>query len=193
MTWQNHGKHFILEDGGDRFKHEIEGTLTRNRGAFPDRVIGAVWDHAEIILTRGDIAIPSLDIHSLFKADDFYRTDRIQIPGERLDEVVIIGAHYDSWWCQGAADDSGSISVVWGIAKYFADNNIKPYYTLKFAAWAGEEQGCRGSKSYVEEYQNQEEFKYYINLGAIGYENSSEVPKEDVHLHMYHNKRLSEL
>jgi len=111
------------------------------------------------------------------------------IPGE-VDDIAFIGAHYDSVWNQGACDDSGSISVVWGIAKYFADNDIKPYYTLKFAAWAGEEYGRLGSEHYVSKYKDEQTFMYCINAGAFGYINGSSIPKIDTPLHVYSVKTV---
>lgn len=110
------------------------------------------------------------------------------IPGKSND-ITFIGAHYDSWWCQGAADDAGSMSVVWGIAKYFADNNIKPYHTLKFAAWGGEEYSRRGSLSYRSD--NNDKIEYVVNIGAIGYRNGNGYSKEDTHLNIWHNRILS--
>ncbi len=108
------------------------------------------------------------------------------IPGE-VDEIVIVGAHYDSVWCQGAADDSGSVSVVWGIAKYIADKyeNITPYYTLKFAAWAGEDYGRMGSESYVSQYSDEQTFVHCINAAAFGYVNDTDITKEDTRFHVY--------
>ena len=89
------------------------------------------------------------------------------IPGE-VDDIVFIGAHYDSMWCQGACDDSCSVSVVWTIAKYFSDNEITPYYTLKFAAWAGEEYNRLGSEHYIANKAEGQNIVHYINCGAFG-------------------------
>jgi Zn-dependent M28 family amino/carboxypeptidase len=108
------------------------------------------------------------------------------IPGE-VDDIVFIGAHYDSVWCQGAADDAGSVSVVWGIAKYISDNydEIQPHYTLKFAAWGGEDYGLMGSKSYVSKYSNEQTFVRCVNAAAFGYVNDTDITKEDTRFHVY--------
>ena len=102
-----------------------------------------------------------------------------------VEDIVIIGSHYDTMWGPCAADDAGSNSVVWGVAKYYADNDIVPYYTLKFIAWAGEEFGCRGSRSYINKYRCQENWRYVITLGALGWKNHSDVPKIDTKLNVW--------
>ena len=107
------------------------------------------------------------------------------IPGVSK-KIVIVSAHYDGWWGQCSGDDTASVSIVWAIAKYFSDNNIKPYYTLKFAAWAGEEYGCRGSKNYVQKNRFKQQIKYSITLGAVGYRNNSGYTKEQTALHVSH-------
>ena len=106
------------------------------------------------------------------------------INGE-VDDIVIIGSHYDTVWGPCAADDAGSNSVVWGIAKYIADNEIVPYYTLKFIAWTGEEFAWRGSQSYIAKYEDSETWKYVITLGALGYKNHSDVPKIETRLNVW--------
>jgi len=69
--------------------------------------------------------------------------------GENPKDIVILSAHYDSLWTAGAIDDACAVSAVWGIAKYFSDNDIIPEYTIKCIAWTGEECICRGSKQWV--------------------------------------------
>ena len=43
-------------------------------------------------------------------------------------------------------DDAAAVGVVWGVAKYIVDNDITPYYTLKFMAFGGEEFNTRGTR-----------------------------------------------
>jgi len=96
------------------------------------------------------------------------------IPG-KSEEIIVIGAHYDSWWNYCVIDNALCVGIVWSLAKYFNDNYIKkgilPDYTLKFIAFGGEEFGCRGSKHYVRNhiYQGTEEVKFMINLDTVAY------------------------
>jgi len=75
------------------------------------------------------------------------------IEGESEDLVIVEG-HYDSMWGQFAIDNAVGASVVTGLAKYFADNKetFQPKYTLVFITFAGEEQGLKGSKSYIDSH-----------------------------------------
>ncbi len=92
-----------------------------------------------------------------------------EIPGSH-DGTVIVSAHYDSYWGQCAMDDASGVGVVWGIAKYIKDNDITPYYTMKFIAFGGEEYGTRGSKHYVWKHvlpQGSDKIVAVINLDPI--------------------------
>jgi len=127
-------------------------------------------------------------IHQYYKTDFPSKNVIVTLPGES-DEVIFVGTKLDSMPCRGAADDSGSMSIVWGVAKYFAENNIRLNYTLKFGAWAAEEFYRSGSKSYVD--ANPEEIiRYYIGLGAIGYINDSNTKKSDLHLNIHSPKKI---
>jgi len=66
------------------------------------------------------------------------------------DEVVIVCAHYDGFWAQGAMDDATGIAAAYGVAKYIKDHDITPTYDIKFIAFGGEEYyKTRGANQYV--------------------------------------------
>jgi len=69
---------------------------------------------------------------------------------EKPDEVVIIGAHIDSWDLgTGATDDGGGVTAVLAAARALAKAGVKPRRTIRFVLFPGEEQGLYGSKAYV--------------------------------------------
>lgn len=74
-----------------------------------------------------------------------------EIPGTDLkDEVVIIGAHFDSWHAGTGTTDNGVGTVVMMEAmRLIKSLNISPRRTIRLALWGGEEQGLLGSKNYV--------------------------------------------
>jgi len=74
-----------------------------------------------------------------------------EIPGTDLkDEVVMIGAHFDSWHGGTGATDNGSGSAVMMEAMRLLKSIGKnPRRTIRIALWGGEEQGLIGSRSYV--------------------------------------------
>ncbi|MEP6547257.1 MAG: M20/M25/M40 family metallo-hydrolase [Gammaproteobacteria bacterium] len=66
---------------------------------------------------------------------------------------VMAGAHLDSWVAaDGAADNGAGSAVVMEAARILASIGAHPRRTIRFALWAGEEQGLLGSAAYVEKY-----------------------------------------
>lgn len=103
-----------------------------------------------------------------------------EIPGVINSEIVVIGGHYDAWWCQGSSDNAAGPAITLAIAKYLMDNDITPKYRLRFVAFAGEEYlttwgseriGFRGSRYYVHHAHADEwdEIKYMINVDMVAH------------------------
>jgi carboxypeptidase Q len=66
---------------------------------------------------------------------------------------VMAGAHLDSWAAgDGAADNAAGSAVVIEAARILARLGVRPKRTIRFALWAGEEQGLLGSLAYVERH-----------------------------------------
>lgn len=82
-----------------------------------------------------------------------------EIPGtEKPDEVVILGAHIDSWdgpGSQGAADNGTGVSTVLEAARILNTVGAKPKRTIRFILFSGEEQGLHGSRRYVEMHKDE--------------------------------------
>ncbi|MCB9081085.1 MAG: M28 family peptidase [Lewinellaceae bacterium] len=81
-----------------------------------------------------------------------------EIPGTDLkDEVVMFGAHFDSWHTGTGATDNGAGSAVMMEAarillQTIKETGIQPRRTLRLALWTGEEQGLYGSRGYVRDH-----------------------------------------
>jgi len=75
-----------------------------------------------------------------------------EIPGsDPKAGFVMAGAHLDSWVAgDGAADNGAGSAEVMEAARILASLDIHPKRTIRFALWAGEEQGLWGSLAYVE-------------------------------------------
>jgi carboxypeptidase Q len=74
---------------------------------------------------------------------------------EKPDEVVILGAHLDSWDLGTGSTDNGTGSMaVLEAARTLARLNLKPKRTIRFVLFTGEEEGLVGSKRYVEAHRN---------------------------------------
>ena len=74
-----------------------------------------------------------------------------EIPGTDLaDEIVMLGAHLDSWHSgTGATDNAAGCAVVMEAVRLLRVLDLKPRRTVRVALWSGEEQGIFGSKGYV--------------------------------------------
>ncbi|MBK5295458.1 MAG: M20/M25/M40 family metallo-hydrolase [Acidobacteriia bacterium] len=77
-----------------------------------------------------------------------------EIPGGRKkDEVVMIGAHFDSWHGgTGATDNAAGSAVMMETMRILKALNVKMDRTVRIGLWGGEEQGLLGSKAYVKEH-----------------------------------------
>jgi carboxypeptidase Q len=78
-----------------------------------------------------------------------------EIPGSDYPEqVVVLGAHLDSWDLgTGAVDDGFGVAAVLGSAKAILSAGIKPKRTIRFILFTGEEQGLLGSRAYLKQHQ----------------------------------------
>jgi hypothetical protein len=74
-----------------------------------------------------------------------------EIPGTDLkDQVVMIGAHLDSWHSgTGATDNAAGSAVCLEAIRILKKLGISPRRTIRIGLWGGEEQGLLGSRSYV--------------------------------------------
>jgi carboxypeptidase Q len=73
---------------------------------------------------------------------------------EKPDEVVILGAHLDSWDLGTGSTDNGTGSMaVLEAARALAKLNLKPKRTIRFILFSGEEEGLCGSVKYVEAHK----------------------------------------
>ncbi len=77
-----------------------------------------------------------------------------EIPGTDLkDEVVMLGAHFDSWQAgTGATDNAVGCGVAMEAMRILKAIDAKPRRTIRLALWTGEEQGLLGSRAYVAEH-----------------------------------------
>ena len=97
-----------------------------------------------------------------------------EIPGsDKAQEVVMLGAHLDSWHAATGATDNGiGSAVMMEAARILKAIGVKPRRTIRVALWSGEEQGLLGSKAYVKAHFGTAEepkpehanFAGYINI-----------------------------
>jgi carboxypeptidase Q len=90
------------------------------------------------------------------KPVDVYNTVAEIRGTEKPNEVVIIGAHLDSWDLGTGATDNGTGSMaVLEAARALQKLGVKPKRTIRFVLFTGEEQGLNGSKAYVKAHADE--------------------------------------
>ena len=105
-------------------------------------------------LMRKDPVRLQLEIHNDFQPVPAGEHNVIaEIPGTGKD-IVLVGAHFDSWdWAQGANDNGSGVAAVLEAARILHSMNVQPRATIRFAFFSGEEQGCLGSRSYLDAHK----------------------------------------
>lgn len=96
-----------------------------------------------------------LDVKTRFIDEDQMQWNTIaEIPGtDKKDEVVMVGAHLDSWHAgTGATDNGAGVAVAMEVMRILKALNVKPRRTIRIGLWSGEEQGLYGSRAYVEQH-----------------------------------------
>ncbi|MBI4475860.1 MAG: M20/M25/M40 family metallo-hydrolase [Acidobacteria bacterium] len=77
-----------------------------------------------------------------------------EMPGtDKADELVMLGAHFDSWHSgTGATDNAAGSAVMMEAVRILKASGLKMRRTVRIALWTGEEQGLLGSRAYVREH-----------------------------------------
>ena len=93
------------------------------------------------------------------------RTDSVNVIGEipgarKRDEIVMIGAHLDSWQGgTGATDNAAGCAVMIEAMRILKTLDLPMDRTVRMALWGGEEQGLLGSRAYVTEHFSDRDMK----------------------------------
>ncbi len=77
-----------------------------------------------------------------------------EIPGSDLkNEVVMLGAHFDTWHASpNASDNTSGVAVALEAMRILKVVGARPRRTIRVALWSGEEQGLWGSRAYVKQH-----------------------------------------
>lgn len=96
-----------------------------------------------------------LDVKTTFHDDakDSYNIVGELPGGRKKDEVVMIGAHFDSWQGgTGATDNAAGSAVMMEVMRILKSLKTPLDRTVRIALWSGEEVGLLGSRAYVKEH-----------------------------------------
>ncbi|MFZ3266729.1 MAG: M20/M25/M40 family metallo-hydrolase [Terriglobales bacterium] len=108
------------------------------------------------LLAKGNVSV-GLEVENSFDEHPAKERNVIaDLPGSSPDDVVLLGAHFDSWDPAQGADDNGSgVAAVLEAARILKSLAVKPKATIRFAFFSGEEQACLGSRAYVETHKKE--------------------------------------
>ena len=135
-------------------------------------------DHGRMVrlLQKGQKVEMELELLNKFTDDREVHNIYAEIPGtdpKLKDEIVLIGAHFDSWHGgTGAADNASGCIVMVEAMRILKELGFKPKRTIRLALWGGEEQGLYGSSGYLDQYLYKDgkklpgfdKFALYLNM-----------------------------
>lgn len=135
------------------YRHPI--SLTNDLAPVPAAVVSR--EHAERLgrlAENGEVRV-RLSIANKIGGPYQSRNVIAEIPGrEKPAEIVLLGAHLDSWDLGTGAEDNGiNAAMVIDTARAFQELAVKPRRTIRFALFTGEEQGMLGSQAYVAQHK----------------------------------------
>jgi carboxypeptidase Q len=137
------------------YRHPISLDLTY--GPVPTAIISR--EHAERLARLAEKNEVRVRLSITNKTAPSYESKNViaEIRGrEKPDQIVLIGAHLDSWDLGTGAEDNGvNAALVIDLARAFHDLGIVPRRTVRFALFTAEEQGMLGSEAYVARHKNE--------------------------------------
>jgi len=160
-------------------EHGTMFVLGRDQGenARPSMILAA--EHYNMVARMLERGIPvklRVDVRTRFLTDDTKSYNVIaELPGSDpalKDEIVLVGAHLDSWHsATGATDNADGSAAAMEALRILKAVDAKPRRTIRVALWGAEEEGLLGSKAYVEKHfagdanaAAREKLALYLNL-----------------------------
>jgi hypothetical protein len=132
-------------------------TIGGNRAANPATTLPAITIPAEHYgriartIAKGISVVLEADIRNTFHPNP----EMFNVVGEirgtgKPDEVVMLGAHFDSWHAStGATDNAAGSAAMLEAMRILKTTGVRLNRTVRIALWSGEEQGLNGSAEYV--------------------------------------------
>jgi hypothetical protein len=126
---------------------------------FPFFVVdNETYGQMQRLLARGERVTLEANIRNTMAGDSVtvYNTVAEIRGSERPDEVVLLGAHLDSWDLGTGTTDNGAGSIaVLEAARILKASGVRPRRTIRFALFSGEEEGLYGSRMYARDHASE--------------------------------------
>lgn len=143
----------IIHPGGKQFGLFTMSGSPNNVSPVPQIVVSDDdYDQLERLARRGEPTRLEADISNTFTREKLQSYNTVaELRGtEKPDEVVLLGAHLDSWdLATGGTDNGAGAIAVLEAARILAAAGVRPRRTIRFVLFTGEEQGLLGSQAYV--------------------------------------------
>jgi carboxypeptidase Q len=158
---------------------EAAGSFTTKKPMAPPTFIVTEEQYTRIqrLVEKRQAVSVEMDLKARYSQGDVDGANIIgEIPGQKKpDEVVMVGAHFDSWHSgTGATDNGAGSAVMIEVMRILKALNLPMDRTVRIGLWSGEEQGLFGSRAYVKAHfadvktgevkPEQEKFDTYLNL-----------------------------
>ncbi len=153
----------VLEPGNGRNDHGAIIVQGPNQNRDPKEpptaaqivVASEHYNRIARLLDRNMPVTIELNVQNRFVDDTLDAANVIaEIPGtDRPNEVVMLGAHFDSWHAgTGATDNGAGSAVMMEAMRILKATGLRMRRTVRLALWTGEEQGLLGSRAYVKQH-----------------------------------------
>ena len=160
-------------------EHGTVFVLGRDQGQNAAASMVLAAEHYNIVARMIEKGIPvklRVGIKARFLTEDTLGYNVVaDLPGTDpvlKDEIVLIGAHLDSWHTgTGATDNADGSAAALEAMRILKTIGVRPRRTIRVGLWGGEEEGLLGSKAYVKQHlegeannQARDRFTAYFNL-----------------------------
>jgi carboxypeptidase Q len=134
----------------------VGGARTTGDDAVPSIVLAAEQYNLLARLARaGTAAELRVELRTRYHPDTRTYNVVAEIPGTDpvlRDEIVLVGAHLDSWHAAiGATDNADGVVAVMEAMRILGAIGARPRRTIRAVLWSAEEQGLLGARAYVAE------------------------------------------
>jgi len=136
----------------------VEGFRNAARDAVPTVVLTAEHYNMLVRMVQAGASLQlRIEVGTRSYEDDLNSYNVLaEIPGTDAmlrDEVVLVGAHLDSWHtATGATDNADGVTAVMEAMRILTAVHARPRRTIRVALWGGEEQGLLGARAYVDQH-----------------------------------------
>jgi hypothetical protein len=135
----------------------VQGSRDTSDSAVPTVVLAAEQYNMLVRLVEAGVRF-DLRVELGARFHDEVNTYNVlaEIPGtdpKLRNEVVLVGAHLDSWHtATGATDNADGVASAMEAMRLLTSLGARPRRTIRVALWGGEEQGLLGARAYVKQH-----------------------------------------